>query len=113
MGEKLSKQQMQDQKGDLPFNSTDSVLITSSATTVIFAGKGILQGITIWKDVDGGTFYCTDTDGAAITGLPHSTAKAICDYPGAFTVPRFQLSNGLKIVTADCTGIVMSVFVST
>lgn len=110
---KLKKQQTTDQKDDMVFNSTDSVLIASSATTAICTGTCILQGITIWKDVDNGTFYFTDADGASITGLPNSTNKAVCDYPGAFTVPRLELSNGLKVVTADCTGIVMSVFVST
>lgn len=110
---KLRNHQLTDLKGDIPFNANSAVLIAGSATTAIFTGYGVIQGVTIWKDVDGGTIYFTNTAGNAIDGLPNSTNKAILDYAGAFEIPRMQISAGLKAVTENATGAVISIFVST
>jgi hypothetical protein len=109
---KIKQVQIKDQDGDLIKNCNNPIFITSSTTTVIFAGEGLLQGVQIWADVDSGTFYFTNTAGAAITGLPSSTAKAKTDYVGTFAVPNLEISAGLKVVTESTTGIVMTVYSS-
>jgi hypothetical protein len=107
---KIQRIQVADQFDNPVMNASDAVLITSSTTTTIFSGIGVLIGVGIWKDVDGGTIYFTDIDDDPIDGLPNSTAKGVTDYAGTFPVARLELTNGLKVVTESTTGIVMSVF---
>jgi hypothetical protein len=100
---------------DKKLNVDDAVLITSSTTTEIFTGTGVLQAITIWTPVDGSTFYFTDGDDAIIAGIPKTGATAQSSSLGKFGIPEsgFTVTNGLKVVTTDATGIVMTVWAYT
>ncbi len=104
--------QVQDANGQVIASSNNGALITSATTTTIAATGTtlLLTGVVIFKDVDGGTFYFTDGAGNSIAGLPSSGNAGVTDYPGSFPIPKLYLSNGLKIVTASTTGIVMAVY---
>lgn len=104
----LDSRQLTDWQGN-PITSTNwPVLITSSTTTLIFPKLGAFLGLTITKDVDGGTFYFTDNDDDPIPGLPHVTAQGELDAKGNFSWGRLGLANGMKVVTVSATGLVMS-----
>jgi hypothetical protein len=107
---RIDNNQITDLHGKRITSANSGTLIAGSATTTIFTGTGILLGIGIWVDVDGGTVHFTDGDDAAIAGLPNVTNKGITDYAGTFPVARLELENGLKVVTASATGLVMSVY---
>lgn len=110
MGDRFTNAQIRDHLGNPIVSGNNPILITGSATTSIFTGVGVLLGIGIFKDVDGGTIHFTDADDAAITGLPNASNKGVLDYAGTLPVGRLELTNGLKVVTASATGLVMSVY---
>jgi hypothetical protein len=87
---------------------------TGSATHVVeVAGVAlVVHGITIWKNVDSATFYITDGSDAADAGMPTSGVTAAGDYAGAFNCFKGLFTNGLKIVAADATGLVFTVWYS-
>jgi len=72
----------------------------------IFAGGGSLMGITIFKDVDGGTVQLFDTNDAPI--FP----AAITDYGGSFVFFESRVWNGCKITTTGFTGGRLTLFYS-
>lgn len=110
MSRKIHHSQMKDLDGIIITNSNESEIITSSATTLIFTGEGILMGIMIWARVSGGTFYLLDADDDPVSGHPTVANPGELDSRGIFPVPRYELLNGLKIVTTSATGIVMTVY---
>lgn len=69
----------------------------------VFTGNGVIQHITIWKDVDNGTIQLTDVNGTAIT------PAAITDYGGSFTIKQLVI-NGCKVTTTGFTGGLASVY---
>jgi hypothetical protein len=107
---KINELQVTDADGKSILNANGAIKIVSSTTTEIFTGIGVLLGVTIWADVDSGTFHFTNTAGSAITGLPDATDPALTDYPGAFAIPRFEVTAGLKVVTTSADAIVMTVW---
>ena len=106
----IDRIQTVDINGNVITSASHGDLIVSSTTTPIFEGAGVLLGIGIWKDVDGGTVHFTDNNDDSIDGLPNVTNKGITDFAGTFPVARLELSNGLKVVTANAATIVMSVY---
>lgn len=106
----INRIQTIDINGNVITSASHGDLIVSNATTSIFTGAGVLLGIGIWKDVDGGTVHFTDANDDPIDGLPNVTNKGITDFAGTFPVARLELTNGLKVVTASAAGIVMSVY---
>lgn len=102
--------QTTDANGKSILNANGAVKIASSTNTPIFTELGVLLGVTIWTDVDSGSFYFTNTAGAAISGLPDVTDPAMTDYPGAFAIPRFEITAGLKVVTTAADTVVMTVW---
>jgi len=109
----VSIEQAKDLGGNVDFMMRNPVLITGNATTEIFAGEGVFLGMIIWVPIDGGTFYFTNTAGAAIPGLPHVTAKAPTTRAGTFAVKNYFLTAGLKVVTADAAGVLITAAAST
>lgn len=105
---KLNQLQITDANGNVILNCNNPVDVLVNDTTVLLAGVGILLGFTIGTEVAGGTFYCTNTAGSAIAGLPSSTRKWTLDYAGSVPIPRVEITAGLKIVTETATGLVMS-----
>jgi hypothetical protein len=104
--EKLNQLQTTDADGNAIINCNKPVAVNGSGTVVLISGNGVWLGFTIWDEVADGTFYFTDGDDDAIAGLPNSTNKGGTDAKGAFAVPRLEVTNGLKIVTAAATGLV-------
>jgi len=102
--------QITDMRGNPITSANAGKKIKSSTTTTIFTGMGVLLGVGIWKDVDGGTFYFTDGANVEIPRLPFSDSKAVTDLIGTLPTGRMDLFNGLKIVTENTTGIVMAVY---
>jgi hypothetical protein len=107
---KINELQVTDADGKAVMNANGAVKIVSSTTTPIFTGIGVLLGVTIWSEVEGGSFYFTNTAGSAITGLPDATDPAVTDFPGAFAIPRFEITAGLKVVTTAADAIVITVW---
>lgn len=105
-GEKVNELPVTDADGNVVLNANTPVAINGSGTVELFTGTGVFLGVTIWDEIADGTFYFTDGDDANIAGLPDDTHLGTLDYAGAFAVPRLELTNGLKIVTADATGLV-------
>jgi len=106
----IKRIQTVDINGNVITSASHGDLIVSNTTTPIFTGAGVLLGVGIWKDVDGGTVHFTDQDDDPIDGLPNATNKGVTDFAGTFPVARLELSNGLKVVTANAAGVVMSIY---
>lgn len=73
----------------------------SQADVEIFPGTGVFYGLTIWQDVDGGTFTVKDADGNAIY------PSGITDYVGGFSIAGGNgqiLENGCYITTENFNG---------
>lgn len=109
----LSVEQKKDLGGNIDFMMRNPVLITGNATTVVFTGEGVFLGLIIWVPIDGGTFYFTDNAGDPITGLPNVTAKASTTRAGTFAVKNYALTGGLKVVTADAAGVLITAAAAT
>jgi hypothetical protein len=105
---KMNVLQVTDADGHPILNCNHPVDVLVNDTTVLLTGVGVLLGFTIGTEVEGGTYYCTNTAGTAIAGLPSSTRKWSLDNPGSVPIPRVEITAGLKIITADSTGLVMS-----
>jgi len=105
-----SETQQRDGRGNIIRTANQPILITSSTTTSIFTGVGTLLAVQIGTDVDGGTYYFTDQDDDPITGIYSVTAKTVTDFAGTFAFVGIPLTNGLKVVTENTTGIRMIVF---
>jgi len=101
---------LKDQNGGDPRGCNNPKLITGAATTTIFESDGYFMGGMIWGDVDGGTLYFTDIDDQTIPGIPNNAAKGKLDWPGRLEGGEIELRNGLKVVTENCVGLVMSIY---
>jgi len=106
---RIDAMQMTDNRGNPITSANNITLIKGSGSTTIFTGPGVLLGIGIWKDIDGGTIWFTDADDA-ITGLPDATAKGVTDLIGTLPTGRIDFTNGLKVILADAAGIVLNVY---
>jgi len=102
--------QVTDLHGDTIIRANGGALISGTGTTTVFTGIGVFLGVAVWVSVDAGTMYFTDASDALIVPLPTVTIKALTDFAGSMPACGLVLTNGLKIVTADATGLVMSAF---
>ena len=97
-----------DANGHTIVTALDKVNVSGSVTDQkVFEGVGILLGILIWKDVDGGTLTIKDKDGTTIY------PAGVTDYAGNFPIggnAGHLLENGCYITTANATGLAATVF---
>jgi hypothetical protein len=76
------------------------------AAQEVFSGVGIIHGLTIFKDVDGGTFQLFDLDDNPIT------PAGMTDYAGSYSFGSrgYFSKNGCKITTTGFTGGDLSIY---